>query len=329
MIAMAEQNAKELGDPYASTMIPFARGIGEFMQGNWAHSKAILDEAITQFAKNCPGVHWELGTARLFTLYAMYWHGELAEYHRRAESLHRNAVDYGDFYAELSLGTFDLPFLSLVADRPDEAAKWIDTYRNRLRLGRYSLQDMYVLMQSTNLNLYLGQPERAWSVVLSGWQELNRSMLLRGEHIRMACWEMRARAAVACVAAGVDPARSRREALTAIRNIERESLQRFCALPHLYRAGLAAADNQTDMAIALLRQGIRRASETNTRIYLHPAQWHLGNLLASSARDRNEGESLVSQATEWMRAEGVRNTPRFASLMVPGFRQPMPETAPA
>lgn len=329
MISMAEQIAKDLEDPYASTMIPFARGIGEFMQGNWAHSKAILDEAITQFAKTCLGVHWELGTARLFTLYAMYWHGELAEYHRRAESLHRNAVNYGDFYAELSLGTFDLPFLSLVADRPDDAEKWIDTYRNRLRLGRYSLQDMYVLMQSTNLQLYLGQPETAWSVVLSGWQELNRSMLLRGEHIRMACWELRARAAVACVAAGVDPARSRREALTAIRNLERESLQRFSSLPYLYRAGLAAADNRTDMAIALLRQGIRRASETDTRIYLHPAQWQLGNLLASSATDSEEGESLVSQANEWMQAEGVRNPQRFASLMVPGFHHPMHGASPA
>jgi hypothetical protein len=120
MIAMAERIAQGLDDPYASTMIQFAKGIGEFMQGSWSQSIRVLDEATMQFAKTCLDVHWELGTARVFALYSMNWAGRLSEYQRRATALHAAAVSCGDFYAELSLGTYELPFLRLVADQPRE-----------------------------------------------------------------------------------------------------------------------------------------------------------------------------------------------------------------
>lgn len=314
MIAMAERIAAELDDPYASTMIPFAQGIGEFMQGNWSRSIQVLDDASTQFAKTCLNVHWELGTARLFVLYSMYWNGDLSEYQRRANALHAAAVSCGDFYAELSLGTFDLPFSRLVADQPAQASQLIDTYMDRLNLGRYSLQDMYAFMQKTNLNIYSDRPEQAWSLIQTGWKDLQQSMLMLGEHIRMACWELRARAAIACVDQGVVGGQRRKEALRAIGKIEKERLKRFAPLPFLFRAGLAAADRDLDSAALLLRQGIQRAEQHSLGIYLQPARWQLGQLLKG-----DEGSQLVASAEAKMQSEGIVNPARFASMLVPGF----------
>jgi eukaryotic-like serine/threonine-protein kinase len=314
MIAMAERIAADLDDPYASTMIPFAQGIGEFMQGNWSRSIQVLDDASTQFAKTCLNVHWELGTARLFVLYSMYWNGDLSEYQRRANALHAAALSCGDFYAELSLGTFDLPFSRLVSDQPAEASQLINTYMDRLQLGRYSLQDMYALMQKTNLNIYSDRPEQAWSLIQKGWKDLQQSMLMLGEHIRMACWELRARTAIACVDYGVVGGQMRKEALRAIGKIEKERLQRFSPLPFLYRAGLAAADRDLDSAVLLLRQGIQQAEQHSLGIYLQPARWQLGQLLQG-----DEGDHLVASAEAEMQSEGVVNPARFASMLVPGF----------
>jgi serine/threonine protein kinase len=314
MIAMAERIAQGLDDPYASTMIQFAKGIGEFMQGSWSQSIRVLDEATMQFAKTCLDVHWELGTARLFALYSMNWAGRLSEYQRRATALHAAAVSCGDFYAELSLGTYELPFLRLVADQPREASQLLETYGDRLQLGRYSLQDMFSFMQKTNLNIYDSHSENAWALFQSGWKELQMSMLMRGEHIRMASWEIRARAAIACVSQGVQRDPLKKEALKAIHKIERERLQRFSALPILYRAGLTAAEGDLDSSVRLLRRGIQVAEQTSLGLYLHPARWQLGRLLGG-----DEGNQLISSAEAWMQSEGVKNPAKFSSMLVPGF----------
>lgn len=314
MIDTAREITRTLDDPYSTTMVPFAVGIGEFMKGRWAESVRVLDDATATFSKSCRGVHWELGTARLFALYAMYWNGELAEHRRRSTELHAAAVSHGDFYAELSLGTYDLPFDRLVSDEPDEVAHLLNTYVGRLQLGRYSLQDMFAWMQRINLALYLGNASEAWRLITTGWKELQRSLLLMGEHIRMASWELRARAAIACVAQRIDTDRSRAEARRAIHKIEREHLARFAALPPVFRAGLAAADGDTASAAQLLHEGIGLADQTAMGIFLHPARWQLGHLLGG-----NEGAELVTNTERWMQSEGVRNPARFSAMIAPGF----------
>ena len=314
MIGMGEKIARTLDDPYANTMVPFATGIGEFMKGNWGESIRVLDQASATFSKSCRGVHWELGTARLFALYAMYWNGQLTEHRRRTTELHAAAVSHGDFYAELSLGTYDIPFDRMVADETDEAARVLDSYAGRLQLGRYSLQDMFVWMQRVNLKLYLGQAKEAWQMVQAGWKELQRSLLLMGEHIRMASWEMRARTAICCVEQGIDISRSRREARRAIHKIEREKLRRFSPLPVMYRAGLAAADGDTSLGARLLRDSIELADQTALGLFLHTGRWQLGRLLGG-----DEGVELLAKAESWMHSEGVGNPERFSGLLVPGF----------
>ncbi|MFM9960392.1 MAG: protein kinase domain-containing protein [Planctomycetaceae bacterium] len=314
MIGMAREIAQTMHDPYSTTMVPFATGIGEFMKGRWAESIQTLDQAAATFSKSCRGVHWELGTARLFSLYGMFWSGRIAEHRRRSTELHAAAVSHGDFYAELSLGTYDLPFQRLVVDAPDEAARVLDNYAGRLQLGRYSLQDLFVMLQRNYLGLYCGQPEVAWQVISSSWKELQRSLLLMGEHIRMACWEARARAAIACVAEGIASDRSRREARRAIHKIEREHLPRFACLPPAFRAGLAAADGDKSQADRRLREAIELASQSSMVIYLHPARWQLGRLIGG-----REGAELTGSAEHWMQQEGIRHPARFSAMMIPGF----------
>jgi serine/threonine protein kinase len=321
LIAVARQIVQNLDDPYSLSMIPFAQGSRDFLIGNWSSSIAHLDAATNQFERTCVGVHWELGTARLFALYSMYWYGQLAEYHRRAHSLHQIAVDYGDFYAALSLGTFDLPFLSLAADRPDDAANWIEAYRGRLQLGRYSLQDMYLLVQSSNLDIYLDRPEHALERMLNGWKELAQSLLLRGETIHTVCWETRARAAIACLAKGIAPQASRREALRAIRALESRKVPRFSSLPLLLRAGLAAAERRTESSLELLEQGIQQAKDTHVNLYLHPAQWQLGIQLQSHGDSQQQSQRLLDEASAWMQSENIGNAARFATFLIPGFQR--------
>jgi hypothetical protein len=319
LIAVARQIARDPDDPYTLSMIPFAQGARDFLIGNWSSSISLLDTATDQFERTCVGVHWELGTARLFALYSMYWHGELAEYYQRAHALHKVAVDYGDYYAALSLGTFDLPFLGLVVDRPEDAAAWIETYRDQLQLGRYSLQHMYFLVQSSNLDIYLNRPELALERKRSGWRELKQSLLLRGETIHSVCWETRARAAIACLAKGIDPSDSRREAMRAIRALESRNVPRFASIPLLLRAGLSAAQHQHESSLNWLALGIQKAKQTHVNIFRYPAQWQLAMQLQSDPSRRSECTQLLSEANAWMLSEKIGNPLRFTSFLIPGF----------
>lgn len=313
LINLAETINGSLNDPYPLTMVPFARGIGQFMKGEWRHSVRTLDEAVQTFSTRCRDVHWELGTARLFAHYALYWDGRVAELRRRVTEFHAAAVSRGDFYAELSVGTYDLPFLQMAADAPDEASRLLETYAGRLQLGRYSLQDMFVLMQRTNLALYRGDPATAWRLIHDGWRELRRSLLLLGEHIRMASWELRARAALACLASGHAPSTSRVEAERAIRRIEREQLPRFANLPLLFRAGLAAATGQTTDATRLLERAIA-VSPQSAPLFLPAARRQLGKLIGGTT-----GDELIADADRQMREEGVQAPARFTQMLAPGF----------
>src|SRR5204862_92577 len=75
------------------------------------------DEAEAIF-QGCTGVWWEIGSARLFALWSLYYLGEMAELARRLPPLREDAASRGDNHSATNLRRRTLTWHGLAADGP-------------------------------------------------------------------------------------------------------------------------------------------------------------------------------------------------------------------
>jgi serine/threonine protein kinase/tetratricopeptide (TPR) repeat protein len=314
-IRAAENISQELDTAYSKNMVLFARGITEFMAGKWDSAIEKLDQCVKVFSEECYGVHWEIGTARLFTLYAIFYCGQMSEHRRRSTDQVDDAERRGDWYTQLSLESWNIPFNYLMDDDPKRALDLLAESKSKMQLKRYTLQDMFAMTLMAYTHLYLNDPQQAWQIVRSSWKHLQRSFMLQGEVVRVVSWQARGRAAVGCVANGIDRRRYAKDARKCIRKLESEKAKWPSSWPVFLKAGLVEAEGDRSAAIDLLQQAIRIALETDMLTYLYPARWQLGHMLGGSG-----GREMVQQADKWMRNQGIQNPAKFSNLHLPGFQ---------
>jgi eukaryotic-like serine/threonine-protein kinase len=234
----AEALSHRLRSPHTSALVAIAKGIVAYQRGDWAESRALLDEADDGFRNRCIGAVWEADTAQRFNLMCLFYQGEYGEIARRVPLLLREAQERGDLYAmtNLRIGTNVVAWL--VGGDSVGARRELDAAMRQWSRGGFHLQHYGELLGRTLVDLYEGEATEAWRRLHSSWPKLRRALLLRVERVHAEALYFRAMAAIG---AANDPgvrSAALRDATRAASRLERFSGRWTPPLARLVKAGL-------------------------------------------------------------------------------------------
>jgi hypothetical protein len=240
LIHSSETIGRTLGNPHTEGLAILARGAAAYFLGQWRLALELGERGEQTLKRHAVGTTWELSSAQNFVLGALMYLGELKEVQRRLPSLIEDAQDRANLYSEVHLRTRQ-NLIHLAADDPDGARADIDYAMERWSHRRYHVQHYNALLARTQIELYSGHAERAWALVESEWRELQRSMLLRVQVVRIEATYLRARCALAAGKPGADR-------LAAA--LSGEGVAWAAPLAGVIRAGCAPADRQSHLTKA-------------------------------------------------------------------------------
>jgi serine/threonine protein kinase/tetratricopeptide (TPR) repeat protein len=303
--------ANRVGDPQAIGMAHVSRGVAFYLEGNWKGSLDHCGRAEEIIRERCAGMSQELDTAHHFLLRSLYFLGEIKELARRLPELLKDAEDRGDLYGKTMLSIRNLYIVHLAADRTAQARQ-----ESREAIERWSQQGFHnqhyvYLCAQTEMDLYLGEGALAWSRITEGWEALKKSMLLRVQFALLEATHLRARCALAAAAGG--DSGLLRQAETAVAIIEKENMPWANALALTIRAGIAAASDRRDEAIALLAESETQLTAAGMRLFATAASRRRGEALGGEP-----GRQLVAAADRQMAAQQIVNPSRVTAMLLPG-----------
>jgi hypothetical protein len=309
--------AATVGQPHAMALVTLARGMSSFLQGRWANARQGLEQAEVVLRDRCTGVTWELDTAHLYHLLALFYLGDLPELGRRLPKLLEEARERDDLMAATSLRTRIGYVPYLVMDDPDRAREEVRLGMARWTGEGFHAQHSWELYARGEVELYAGRGLDAWTYVTDRWPALRRSLLLRVEGARLESLYLRARASIAAAAdVGVTPssrAARLREAARDARRLARERPRWAGAAAHVIQAGVLASRQQRDRGADHLLQAARIFRAADMPLHASAVTRRHGELQGGP-----DGQRRMDQADQWMAARAIRSPARMAALLAPG-----------
>jgi hypothetical protein len=306
--------AGRLNHPHALGLVTLATGIVGYMEGRWHRAREFADRAEAIFRERCTGVAWELDTAHSFSLWSLFFLGEVAEITRRLPTLLQQARERGDLYAATNLGTFVGHVTWLARDDPEGAQRDLGEVMGLWSRQGFHVQHLTGLMGHLQIELYRGAGPAAWEHITAEWPALVGSLFLRVQVVRIFMMNLRARSALAAAARSASPEPLWRAAERDARCIERERMAWARPLAQLVRAGIAAGRGNPGGARDLLRDAEVGFRDAGMGLFAAAACHRHGQLL-----DGEAGRAQVARANDWMAGQGIKNPSRMTALYAPGF----------
>jgi hypothetical protein len=263
-----------------------------FLTGRWADALAACDESERLLARSAGGA-WERETARLYALISLAYLGRVRELRRRTDAVLADAEQRGDLYISASARTALSNLAWLAAGDVDAARRHaVEGERMWSRRG-FSLQHYWSLMSCAQVDLYVGDGERAFARVAEGWPALARSQLLRIEVVAAEALYLRARAALASGRLAI----ARRDE----RRLSRLHAPHARGLAELVRAGLARD------ASAHLGAAAETFDACGMALHAHAAR-RVRGVLGDSSRE-------VAATDAWMRSEEIADPSAISAML--------------
>ncbi|HEX4458721.1 MAG TPA: AAA family ATPase, partial [Polyangia bacterium] len=116
LLASAEALAARVQSPDVHALVSATSGIAAFLQGRWRDGHRLCSEAERVFRDRCIGAAWEADSAQSFSLWSLFYLGELAQLQQRVPTAIREAEERGDLYAATNLRIGELNFVHLASD---------------------------------------------------------------------------------------------------------------------------------------------------------------------------------------------------------------------
>jgi serine/threonine protein kinase/tetratricopeptide (TPR) repeat protein len=313
LLTAARQIATRMQEPHALGMVALADGIAALSRGQWRDGEAALSSAEATFRTQCVGVIWELATLHHFRVWTLAFRGGYAEMMSYGHRVLDESRQRNDLYTPATIGMFVEPIERLLADDPDGSRHALKEVARRWTYQGLSLQRVMEHMQSTFIDLYVGDGKRAWDRLGQWWPELGASHLLRLEQMRIQMFHIRANCAIqSALATGSD--RLLESAANDARRIARERAPWAEPEAQTIFAALAAQRGDRTGAAVLLGQAADRFDALDRGQFTHPARWQLGRLIGG-----DEGHRLTAEAASTMAEQGISNPERWVDLHLPGF----------
>ena len=257
LLARAITLARDLDDPYALGFVHLARCFTLYLQSEFEAARRAGEDAEAVFERRPVMASWELASARMLSISAHFYNGELHVVQRRVPELVREAESRGDVYAAtcLRLGVCNSAWL--VDDQSAEARRQLRLANESWHYEGVHLQECWNLLASVQLDLYEDDPEQAHARVQRSWSGLERSFVMRFERLRAELLWLRARSALAYAERSTGlRAALLAEAQDAAARLSRESAPWAAAAGQLVSGGVCAVRGQRGPALEHLRRGV-------------------------------------------------------------------------
>jgi serine/threonine protein kinase len=329
LLALMEEVCRETGRIYDVAHFHVVAGVVAYQTSQWRRAHEECEAGIAILRERCTGVSWELVTSEAFSLSALGHKGEIATLARRIPAAIAEADQRGDLYASVGLRAGILNLIWLAEDRPDLAAEQAEQALVRWPGGeRFQVQHYLHLIAMVHAHLYEGRPWEAWRQILAAWPRLRRALFLRMESPRVELRNLRARTALACVAAAQVPVPSsgdRPEAGWPVKRLLRvaeedaraieldRGVASSLAFANLIRAGVAGAEHRDRDAVRMLEVAGERLAAIDMGLYAAAAAHREGAL-----RGGDEGRRRRDQGDAWMQSQAIRDPASMARVFAPG-----------
>ncbi len=287
----------------------FSLGLSLYLRGELRHARENLEAAFAGSQTRSAGRR----VADLYITWTLLYLGEYRELASRNARMLADADARGDLYTSVQLRASLIP-LGLAKDEPEAARRLLCEAIAQWSGTRFLLQHWIAMTAETDIELYLGNGASAYTRCARDLPAVRKSLMLKCEHIRVVSTFTRGRCAVA--SADATPGRRRQrlaEARLMARRLKREFSQVAAAFAALVHAAISNAEGDRPAAIASLRKAISHSDAAHMAMYAAAARYQLGSLLGNE-----EGEGLLRDGCDAMKAQDVRVPARFAGMWLPG-----------
>jgi serine/threonine protein kinase len=272
-----------------------------------------MREARAIFAAQ-PGTRFEVAMVDAFQALTLHFMGRIGELRALGAASLKVAADEGDRYhgAFYRVGAPNAAGW-LAPDQPDRAAEEARIGLASWSRTQFDMIAFFAFIARTEIALYRGAADEAWSEIERSWKPLRGAMVLFVPFLHAWTFDLRGRAALARASADT----SRRtalvaEALRAARALEAKGAPTGAERARLLRAGVAALRGDAEKEKRELEAAIPGFEALSMGLQANVARRRLGVLRGGDA-----GKTLVSSADEWMRAQQIARPDRWSRMLAP------------
>jgi hypothetical protein len=261
------------------------------------------------------GVRWETDLTEMFWLSSLFYLGDARELVRIVPRLLREAVERGDLYAQHGLRGWRSNVAWLFRGEPAEArAHAMAVAEERPAQESFNLHHYYELLAHSQIDLYLGDGEGAWSRVVAAKKGLIRSHLLRVQSVKVESAFLAGRAALAAAigAPAANAARLIEEARKEQRVLAKEKVAWASALERTLAAGIAAAVGDTAAAATALDHASAELDACDMALFAQVVRLRRG-LVDGGPR----GTAAAIAARDWMKEQEITDPDAIAAMLLP------------
>lgn len=311
-LALAEKH----GDPKLTGYAYMTAGIAAMMQGRWMSSCELLERAKSIYTTQCVAVSSELHQVHHNLLSVHFILGHFKELRQHIPDLIRDAEERGDLLAEANLKTGYSLFNHLAMDDPDSARRKLARAREIWSSREFHSQHWQALYLGGLIDQYSGYPEQPWKLLVRQKKALEASRLLDIQYIRLSWFEHKARIGLAY--AGTFPPNSpehqtaRKVAHQAIKELRRGRTDYGYAAYLKLRGVESAVAGKAEEAASWFQKAQTTYETCHMPLHAHVVLWCRGMLTPGT-----RGTALVQEAETWMKAQGIVNPARYATMHAP------------
>jgi eukaryotic-like serine/threonine-protein kinase len=320
LLAMSDELAQHRDDAQAHGLVLLCRGLDHYLHGRLEPAVTYFEATSGVLAERHSGQVWEAVTAQRFTVASLFFLGRFRRIAELVPAWLKTWEGTGNVYATMTLRSgYALPAWLAADDVPLTEAHLAKS-REEWRTIGFAAGHWLQLIGETSLDLYVGEPERAYARILELWPRIVAAHALRIGVLRLQLWQLRAVCALAAArACGARGAPDRAQALRAdarqcLGRFARVRMARAAPLAALVRAALEEADDHAEAARRHLREAADGFEQQQLGLYCAAARLHL----AARTRGRAAAD-LERLALAAFEREGVASPARTARWLAPGF----------
>jgi hypothetical protein len=313
-VARAVEIAERIDHLHAVAWTAAAQASAAFYEFRFRDAVELSDRALALFRDTGGGNAWELGALVCWLLLPALWFlGRVDEIDRSLPAYLKEAEDLGSLYHLTSLRTLMVPRILIAQDRPVEARR-----ESAAAIARWSprhgwtAQHCCDLYTRTHASLYMGDAVGALEEIERSEKELDRSLLLRVESVRIDATYMRGAVAVAAAPRGAEGARLLKAAERDAKALAREERPYAHAFGHALAASVAVERAKPERALALYAEAERAFDALDMALHAAAMRWRRGELLLG-----DEGRSLLEGADASLREQGIARPDRMVAMLAP------------
>jgi len=253
-------------------------------------------------------MRWEIDIGESFWLASLFYLGEWRELVRQAQVVLHDAIERGDVVAQIGARTGLSNLAWLLAGNADEARAQLAAAEAVLPSG-FHMPHLLATQAGCAIELYGSNPRAASERLEQAWPAIDRSGLLRIQHLRVELAVLRAQIALA------DTSRPIEERAKVLRSVSddllKEGAEWAAGIGQLLRAAAHVLRGDRDAAGMTLLAAEDHLQAVDMRGWLQVARLRRGTLEGGAG-----GEARCQAARDFLADLGAANPDAIAALLV-------------